>query len=329
MTGSQEEQDRIATEAARWLVALEEDPDNAALLARFETWRRADPEHEVAWLSTSDIYDLMAHTTPVHAANWQRPVTRPRSHARRNPPGRRPSMRRRAAASLVAATIAACLALIFLPGLVIRFQADHVTQTAEVQTLRLEDGSIVRLAPDSAIDVAFRAGERRVHLLKGEAFFEVRPDPQRPFRVVARDVETTVLGTSFNVRLMRDGAEVSVRSGLVAVDTKGRQERLEVGDWVQVGWNGVMHRGGIPRDEVAPWLHGQIVARDRPLADVVDELRRYFPGAIAFAASGLGSRRVTGVYNLADPASALRAVVGTHGGSVSEVTPWLLVIRGG
>ncbi len=220
-------------------------------------------------------------------------------------------------------------AFFFVPGLVIRFQADHVTSTAEVQSLGLDDGSIVRLGPDSAIDVVYEAGERRVRLLKGEAFFEVKPDPNRPFRVVTRDVETVVLGTSFNVRFTGDGAEVSVRKRSGWRRHRKSQERLEPGNWAQVGWNGSVQRGAMPPDEVAPWLHGQIVARDRPLGDVVDELRRYFPGAIVVASSGLGSRRVTGVYNLADPVSALRAIAGTHGGSVTQLTPWLLVVRGG
>jgi transmembrane sensor len=328
MTGSQEELDRVTTEAARWLVALDDDPDDADLRARFEAWRGADPAHAAAWSDTSDIYGLMAHTAPVHAARWQGAA--PMTHARRvAPERRRSSVRHRVAAGFAVATLAACLAFFFVPGLVTRFQADHMTSTAEVQSLGLDDGSIVRLGPDSAIDVAYKAGERRVRLLKGEAFFEVKPDPQRPFRVVTRDVETVVLGTSFNVRVMSDGAEVSVRSGLVGVEAKASRERLQPGNWVQVGWNGNAQRGAIPADEVAPWLHGQIVARDRPLTDVVDELRRYYPGVILVAGSGLGSRRVTGVYNLADPASALRAIVGTHGGTVRQVTPWMLVAFGG
>jgi transmembrane sensor len=76
---------------------------------------------------------------------------------------------------------------------------------------------------------------------------------------------------------------------------------------------------------VAPWLHGQIVARDRPMADVVDELRRYYGGAIVVADGTLHGRRVTGVYNLADPVAALRAIMGAHGGSVRQVSPWLLL----
>jgi transmembrane sensor len=236
------------------------------------------------------------------------------------------------AVGVTAVVFAAYLAFVFVPGFLLRLQADHVTSIAELRSFGLDDGSVVRLGPDSAIEVGQADGGRRVRLLKGEAFFEVTPDSARPFRVVVRDVETTVLGTAFNVRFAGEGAEVAVRSGLVRVDRAAARrsvaERLAPGDWVQVGWTGRVQRGAIPPEEVAPWLHGQIVARDRPLADVVDELRRYYGGAIIAAGGALAGRRVTGVYNLSDPVAALRAIVGAHGGSVRQVSPWLLVVVG-
>jgi transmembrane sensor len=308
-----EEEDRATLEAARWLVALEEEPDDAGLHARIAAWRAASPTNESAWVNTSDIYGLMATAAPARQA----PVVRPSFG------------RRRAYAGAVGLALAACLAFAFGPDVLVRLQADQVTSTAEVRSLGLDDGSMVRLGPDSAIEVAYAGDSRRVRLLKGEAFFEVTPDPRRPFSVVARDIETTVLGTSFNVRFVGASAEVAVRTGLVRVDNAASRPsvalRLEPGDWAQVGWSGKVERGAIPPEEVAPWLHGQIVARDRPMADVVDELRRYTSGAIVIADSALRGRRVTGVYNLSDPVAALRAIVGVHGGSVRQVSPWLLV----
>jgi transmembrane sensor len=265
----------------------------------------------------------MAKAEPAHRARWEKAPLRPailRSG--------RPS-RRRLAWAAAAGALAACLAIFAGPDLVLRLQADQVTATAEVRTLNLEDGSVVRLAPDSAIDIAYAAGRRQVRLLRGEAFFEVRSDAARPFRVAASGVDVTVLGTAFNVRLAELGVEVAVQHGLVQVDEATVPppvtERLRPGEWVRVARHGPLERGAIPPEEVAPWLHGQIVARDRPMADVVDELRRYYAGLIVVADGALAGRRVTGVYNLSDPAAALRAIVAAHGGSVRQVSPWLLV----
>lgn len=322
MTIPSEPEDRASLEAARWLVALEDEPDDAVLRARIDAWRTASPENEAAWADTRAVYGLMAAASPQHRSRWNNRVEP-------SPRRSRPASRRRVAAVGVAAALAACLLSVVGPGLLVRLEADQATSTAEVRSFGLDDGSVVRLAPDSSVDIAYEAGRRRVRLRQGEAFFEVRPDPGRPFVVLAQGIETTVLGTSFNVRSSADGAEVAVRSGLVRVDAAGTQPpvtlRLEPGEWAQVARSGIVTRGRVPADEVAPWLNGQIVARDRLMADVIDDLRRYFPGSIVMVDSDLRGRRVTGVYNLSDPVGALRAIVGAHGGSVRQVSPWLLV----
>lgn len=62
--------------------------------------------------------------------------------------------------------------------------------------------------------------------LKGEAFFDVKRDPQHPFIVHSLNLQTKVLGTSFNIRAWEGHpAEVTVLTGKVAVsrDSAGRQ----------------------------------------------------------------------------------------------------------
>jgi Fe2+-dicitrate sensor, membrane component len=310
MTSFPEHRDRATDEAAHWLVALEDDPGNPDLRARFETWLTAHPENAAAWADTTDVYAMMTETEPVHAERWR---SRPRP----------------AVAKAAALALAAGLAFALLPGMMTYLRADQTTATAEVRAVRLEDGSMVHLGPGSALDVAFAGGERRVRLLDGEAFFEVVPDPDRPFRVEAGGTEATVLGTAFDVRLGSGGTTVAVRHGRVRVDGGPASERLEAGDWVRMGSGGTAERGVVPPAEVASWLGGQIVARDRPVAEVVDELRRYHSGVIVLADDALGARRVTGVYNVADPRAALRAVAGAHGATVRSLTPWVLLVSAG
>ena len=101
-----------------------------------------------------------------------------------------------------------------------------------------------------------------------------------------------MLGTSFNVRLADDdGAEVAVVTGIVQVANAGESPaislQLQPGDWARLGRAGAVERGTVQADEVAPWLHGQIVARDRAMADVIDELRRYYRGMIVVADDSL------------------------------------------
>jgi len=84
------------------------------------------------------------------------------------------------------------------------------TAKGQKANIALKDGSIVRLNAESSITFpeSFSADKREV-ILKGEAFFEVKEDKNRPFLVSAYDVQTTVLGTSFNIQAY-DAASVSV-----------------------------------------------------------------------------------------------------------------------
>ncbi|MPY68779.1 MAG: DUF4880 domain-containing protein [Alphaproteobacteria bacterium] len=342
MTTSDEDRKKAATEAARWLVSLEEDPDDASLRARFDAWLATSPVNAVAWRHTAEIYDLMEKVPPAHAEHWRRRAgarDRIASLQGRDMPALRqarpagPPRRRRLIVAAVMA-MAACLAVVLLPSVLLWLEADHVTSTAEQRSLALQDGSTIRLAPDSAVAIDYTADRRLVRLIRGEAFFDVAAMPSRPFRVVARNLTVTVLGTHFDVRLGEDEAVVAVRQGRVNVgpaSTPARRaatERLDAGNWMRIDRSGAVRRGTVPPNEVGAWLDGQIVARDRRLSDVVDDLRRYYAGMIVLADRQFGEQAVSGVYNVADPVAAMRAVVGAHGGVVHQVSPWIIVVSG-
>ncbi|MGV3557839.1 FecR family protein [Larkinella arboricola] len=92
--------------------------------------------------------------------------------------------------------------------------------TQKPMLVNLNDGSVVVLQPQSKLwfPTVFETDQREVHL-SGDAFFEVRKDPQRPFLVYAGEIVTRVLGTSFSVRAFENdpGISVKVKTGRVAV----------------------------------------------------------------------------------------------------------------
>jgi transmembrane sensor len=214
--------------------------------------------------------------------------------------------------------------------LVIRLQSDAITDVAALQQLELPDGSRVTLAASSAIAVSFSADERRVSLLQGEAFFEVRRDAARPFRVIAEEVTTSVVGTSFDVRRDSSGVAVAVQEGIVEVAYAGGAtkpaERLIPGQSVKVSWKGQSARADVAPGQVATWRQGQLVLHDQLLGDAVDQFRRYYRGTIVLADSTLANKPITGAYNLGDPEEALRAMARVHGARVRQITPWMIVI---
>ncbi|WP_422002366.1 FecR family protein [Reyranella sp.] len=310
-------------EATRWLVELHESPGDREIRRRFDAWRRASPLNAAAWAETEQVSALATGMTPAYEPVWEPVVAgRPRGRPTSTVPGRFAAFLRPGRVGLAVTALAACIAVFVVPPIVQRLGADYATSTAELRSVVLPDGSEATLAPDSALAVAFDGDARRVRLLVGEAFFDVRPDRSRPFRVLAREVETVVVGTRFDVEMSDDGVRVSVERGAVRVGS----EELQPGQAVHVAPGGRVSRAETSPDMVAAWRDGQLVARNVPLRTAVDQLRRYYGGSILLTDSALGDRRITGAYNLADPEDALRAIAQAHGGRVRRITPWLLIV---
>lgn len=82
----------------------------------------------------------------------------------------------------------------------------------------LPDGSVITLNKNSSLvyPESFKGNQRPVKL-QGEAFFNVKPDPEKPFEVMVNDVRVVVLGTSFNIKSVNGVTEVIVETGLVRV----------------------------------------------------------------------------------------------------------------
>lgn len=91
----------------------------------------------------------------------------------------------------------------------------------------LPDGSVVTLNKNSSLDYPSKfKGDTRTIALKGEAFFNVTPNKQKPFIIHVNDVTIKVVGTSFNVRSVNGVTEVIVETGIVQVSRKNKMVEL-------------------------------------------------------------------------------------------------------
>jgi ferric-dicitrate binding protein FerR (iron transport regulator) len=86
----------------------------------------------------------------------------------------------------------------------------------------LEDGTLVTMSNGAKMGVQFSPQERKVHLFRKDALFDVAKDPSRPFKVSAGDITATAVGTQFRV-ISGDCVEVHVLEGMVRVSVKGDQ----------------------------------------------------------------------------------------------------------
>lgn len=192
------------------------------------------------------------------------------------------------------------------------------TGVGERAAIDLPDGSVATLDTDSQIRVDYSGGERAVHLLKGQALFEVAHGQPRPFRVYAKGQQITAVGTVFNVRLEGKRVRIAMVEGVVkvraasppgAVSTGPRREiTLTAGESTVAALTAPLEVTLIEPRDVTAWRGGQLVFNDVPLAEAVAEINRYTVRPIALADAAVGKYRVSGVFKANDPEAFARAV---------------------
>ena len=320
MTRHDETDESILEEAMDWFLRLREPSRSPADQRDFDAWLDRSPAHRNAWMKACKTWSLMGATKP---ADERR--SHPTSRTTVPLPRRRSAWGTRAALAL-----AACLVLAFAgPPLLLHYRADFTTGTAELRKITLEDGTVVQLGPRSAIDTAFTKGTRSVTLLAGEAFFDVKHDPARPFTVDAAGVKVAVLGTAFDVNMKPGDTTVELMRGVVGLTVKGAAHPFELspGDSVTVGHReGRISRSRIAPEDMAAWRNGRLFVNDVSIASVVEELQRYHSAWISIPSAELADRRVTGLYDLSDPDRALEALVQPFGGKMHRISPYLRVL---
>ena len=318
------EQERTALQ---WLSVLHDQPDSGDQ-ATFSRWLHADPAHAEAYAQAQVVWEL-SEVAGNTLANEEALVMQ-RYLSQMNV-----SRRHRLARWSSGLAVAAGLLLMvggFAGWQPVRWLndlgADYISAPGQVRTLTLADQSEVTLGADSAIAVNFSGNERHVELRRGVAFFHVTHTGQ-PFVVDADGGEARVLGTEFEVRLQPGGAQVTVLSGRVGVkaDKQAPQQILTADQQVAyaAGTADTVHRV----DSLAQlgWRTGWLTYYKTPLADVVADLKRYYPGQIVLLNAQLGERRISGSFPSQDPQTVINSLQGVLGFEQHNLFGKVIVLR--
>jgi ferric-dicitrate binding protein FerR (iron transport regulator) len=143
--------------------------------------------------------------------------------------------------------------------------------------ITLSDGSKVRINENSKLEFPEIFGEKvRVVYLNGEAFFDIKPNTTKPFKVISGTSEITVLGTSFNVNTNHHN-EITVTSGRVKVTDLNSNDGVEL----NLGQQAILNTGQIQVKEVNPeyfigWHTRRLVFEEEPVASVFSILERAY-----------------------------------------------------
>ncbi|HEY0354947.1 MAG TPA: FecR domain-containing protein [Flavisolibacter sp.] len=99
-----------------------------------------------------------------------------------------------------------------------------------VITDTLPDGSVITLNKNSSLEFPENfKGKKRSVTLKGEAFFNVAANKNKPFEITVNDILVRVVGTSFNIRSENGSTEVIVETGIVQVIRADKMVELRPG----------------------------------------------------------------------------------------------------
>ncbi|MDY4042595.1 MAG: DUF4974 domain-containing protein [Marinifilaceae bacterium] len=157
--------------------------------------------------------------------------------------------------------------------------------------------------------INFEGHERKVYL-KGEAFFKVTKDTLRPFRVNTGKMEIEVLGTSFDIKAYQgtDPLAILVQGSIQVKDSATGKTCILSPGYQAILRNNQLDTCRINTEEATAWKEGRFVFRDMPLAQLTQELERWFDIEIFFENNHLREHRFTGVikrYNKIEDIGAL------------------------
>ena len=154
----------------------------------------------------------------------------------------------------------------------------------------LSDSTVVWLNSESQLRFpkTFGSAERRVHIT-GEAYFEVRKDPERPFYVESTGQTVRVYGTTFNIKAYPDEeiTYTTLESGSIALSrdinesgelflSPGHQALLD-------SRNSEMKMRDVKTSVITGWRHGRFVLEGQPFESIMRDLSRWYDFEYEFA----------------------------------------------
>jgi transmembrane sensor len=296
--------DEINRKAADWAAKREFRPLSAAEQAEFDAWLKADVRHLGAFgRSVAALVRLKDAYSAV-----------PGAPAAALPPSRPLWSRRR---MVLAGSMAASVALVL--GVAPRFwrperKQEFSTSIGQVREILLSDRSVVTLNTASRISVNFTSELREIHLLEGEAHFDVAKNKARPFVVWAGDTSVRAVGTSFTVSVLpKQPTQILVKEGVVEVKRAGLvpSSPLRAGANTKViaPAQSAIVAAAVPQTSLArytAWQYGRVAFEDEMLKDAAAEFARYSEVRITVDPD-VADKRITGIFVSSDPVGFAKA----------------------
>jgi transmembrane sensor len=302
----------IFSAAADWAARADRGPLSDAEEAELAAWRAADKRRDGAYVRAHAILTRFDRAQALGSSydpkrfedRWFPFVSRRRLLW--------------AGGGAIAASAAGLVVGVAIVGRTSRYDAKR----GEVRLVALSDGSVMTLNSASKVAVTYTNDRRMLHLIGGEALFDVAKNPSRPFIVDAGDAQVRAVGTSFSVkRIAGRPTEVVVREGVVEVTRVGAAVaaslkpappavRVAANEMVVATVDApIVAQTLSPSDlsSALAWKDGMIAFKRTPLKVAAEEFARYSDTPIVIDDPEVGDRTITGLFSAYNPAGFAQA----------------------
>jgi len=179
---------------------------------------------------------------------------------------------------------------------------EKVNPAGQKSRITLPDGSIVHLNAESELyyEPDFMQEDRKIYLSRGEAYFEVSKNKDKPFIVIVNDLTVTALGTAFNVNTFNQDLQVALVEGSVLVSNVSSDEQLIMEPSEVLEVNHQTNRFSILSNKanlLSEWKDQVINFDDTPIDEAVKTLSRWYAVNIIYEHSPPSGLTVSGRFN--------------------------------
>lgn len=191
----------------------------------------------------------------------------------------------------------------------------YATARGQVLQVALADGSRLQLNGDTRLTVQLGARRRLVNLERGQAFFDVAHQPQRPFEVRTAVSRAVVLGTAFDLDVTRQAVALAVYRGRVRFGALSRPAAVLD---VDAGRRTVLQDATLEPIETFDavqddWRDGWLDTDGVTLGQLAEELNRRSGPLVVVQTPKVAAIRISGRFRLNAPDRLLAALGQSYG----------------
>ncbi len=193
--------------------------------------------------------------------------------------------------------------------------------------VELADGSHIWLNAASSLKypAAFNDSERVV-TLSGEAYFDIKPDPQRPFRVVCGNTTIQVLGTSFNIMAYADepNLQAALVDGKIMVKAAGSERIIRPGQMAVTDQQN-LYVAEADLDQVTAWRNGMLALNTASFKGLMRQVERWYDVEVVYQGD-VPDRQFGGLLSRNTQLSTLLAFMRKNGINVKQEGRTIIVM---